>query len=197
MQSRLPDVNTAFNTHRKRAIIAIEMENWTEALGALSSINAALPEEYRVIISNQKFQELTKNDLIITCKNCKEQIDFKKIKILKVLTSPIEKLITRQIYQKIWMCPKCNKDNLLKGTPMEQTILAQPYYLGVISKPPTRTDDLNSHVSYDKFMERWCWTMLAELEQKMAQYRDDNWQRGDEDLNMLMPIDTTLEDQDP
>lgn len=195
-QSRLPDINTAFNTHRKRAIIAIEMENWTEALGALSSINAALPLEYRVIISDQKYNDLTKQDLLATCTKCKEQVDYKDVRIMNVLTTPLQKFISQSKTVKIWQCPKCHQDNRLSETPIEQTVLAQPYYLGVISPPPKRTDDLTSHVRYDKILERWCWTMLAELEQKMAQYRDDNWDRGESDEFYKLPVDTTQEDKE-
>lgn len=196
MQSRLPDVNTAFNTHRKRAIIAIEMQNWTEALGALNAINAALPEEYRVIISDQKYQKITKQDVLATCRNCKEQVDYHGVRKHTLITSPIQILITSSGTRTIWVCPKCGSDNDPRLTEFEQTVLAQPYYLGIMSKPPTRKDDLDSHVTYDRIMEIWCWSMLGELEQKMAQYRDDNWQRGDEDLNLGMPIDTTLEDKE-
>ena len=35
MQSRFPDINTAFNTHRKQAIIAIDSARWLKALGSL------------------------------------------------------------------------------------------------------------------------------------------------------------------
>lgn len=194
-QARLPDINTAFNTHRKRAILAIEDTNWTEALGALYAINACLPEEYRVIISNQKYDELTKEDLIAYCNKCKEYTNRNMIKIISVLTSPLEQLITNETTRKMWFCPQCKQENRLVDTNMEQTILAQPYYIGVIKLPPSRTDDIVSHLTYDRVMERWCWTMLTELEQKMAQYREDNWKKEDE-YNDMSDVDTSLENQD-
>lgn len=195
-QARLPDINTAFNTHRKRAILAIESQNWTEAIGALYAINASLPLEYRVIISNEKYNELTKQDLVAECNNCKERIDYSRIRVLTVIVSPTVQLLTNQHTERIWVCPLCKKDNRLIETKVEQSILAQPYYLGVISKPPKRTDSLVSHINYDRTMERWCWTMLDELEQKMAQYRDDNWSRDDELEEFGAPIDTKWEDSD-
>jgi hypothetical protein len=113
-----------------------------------------------------------------------------------VLTSVFDRFVSNQQSEKIWVCPRCNTDNRLRETRFEQTILSQPYYLGVVSKPPNRDDDLGSHVGYDKLLERWCWTMLDELEEKMAQFRDDNWERGEEDPTWRFDIDTGLEDSE-
>ena len=196
MQSRFPDINTAFNTHRKQAIIAMDNGKWLKALGALYAINGALPEDYRVIISDQKYQEMTRQDILVTCKKCKGEINYNKIKVLSVLMPAIESLISGNNTEKVWFCPECNEENNLIGTAMKQTILQQPYYLGVIQKPPTRSDGLLSHVNYRKLMERWCHTMLDELEAKMAEYRDDNWKRGDEEEFGTALIDTSWEESD-
>jgi len=196
MQSRLPDVNTAFNTHRKRAIIAIEQRRWTECLGAEYAINAALPEEYRVIISDQEYKKLTKQDLTVICEACKEQFDYDAIKILNVITTSFERLVNKNRTIRVWYCPKCKHEYKLATTEIEQSILKQPYYLGVVPKPPQRSDGIADHVTYDREFERWAWTMLDELEQKMAQYRDDNWDRGQDNLNQNMEIDTRWEESD-
>lgn len=196
MQSRLPDINTAFNTHRKRAIIAIERKDWLEAIGSLYSINAALELNFRVIISDQEYKKLTRQDIIITCKNCKEQIDYSAVKILTVVERAMNNFVGGTKHSKVWFCIKCNHENPLNTTPMEQSVLKQPYYLGVIAKPPARTDGLLSHVMYDRQMKRWCLTMLAELEAKMAEYRDANWKRSDEDEFGDYMVDTTLEEND-
>lgn len=192
MQSRLPDINTAFNTHRKRVIIAIERRDWLEALGSLYSINASLEMEFRVIISNQKYREMTKQDIIVSCNNCKETTEYKNIKIINVQNTLFSDFITNEKTKKVWFCPSCNQSNDLLKTKMEQTILTKPYYLGVVTEPPDRTDGLLSHVGYDRTMKRWCLTMLAELEAKMADYRDANWDRGEQEE--MMDVDTSLEE---
>ena len=196
MQSRLPDVNTAFNTHRKRAIITIERKQWTECLGALYAINAALPEEYRVIISDQEYLKMTRQDLNVTCIQCKERFDYNSIKVLNLVTVPFERLLGKSKTIRVWFCPKCNERHELEKTEIEQTILKQPYYLGVVTRPPQRSDGIIARVKYDREFERWAWTMLDELEQKMAQYRDDNWDRGEDGQDQMGPIDTGWEEND-
>ena len=79
---------------------------------------------------------------------------------------------------------------------MEQTILKQPYYLGVVPMPPQRKDGLLDRVRYDREFERWAWVMLAELEHKMATYRDANWDRGEETYNNEEDLDTSWEESD-
>lgn len=174
----------------------MDQAKWVKALGSLSAINADLPEEYRVIISDQKFKEMTKEDVMVSCKNCKQEILYNKIKILNVIERALDNLITSTRSSKVWYCEHCNTENPLQATPMKQTLLQQPYYLGVVPKPPKRADGLESHVNYSKHMERWCHTMLAELEAKMAQFRDDNWKRGDEEEFGAPVIDTSWEEND-
>lgn len=197
MQSRLPDINTAFNTHRKRAIISLENHNHTECLGALYALNALLPQEYRVIISELKYAEVVRQDQTISCLKCGHKTDYSKVRIANVITTPLQRMLSNQKSVRIWFCLQCKYENILTDTTIEKTILSQPYYLGVIQPPPQRRDGIIDRINYDRLFQRWAWTMLDELEEKMAQYRDDNWNRGDDDYDISMQnMDTSWEEKD-
>jgi predicted nucleic-acid-binding Zn-ribbon protein len=176
--------------------MALEWKRWTEVLGALYSLNALLPAEYRVIISDQKYNELTRQSLMITCQKCGKDSDYNKIKIQVLITRSLERFVSGQEHVKMWTCTKCHNSNYLSQSVVKQTVLSQPYYLGVVPYPPRRQDGVKNHLEFDRKMERWAWTMLSELEEKMAQYRDDNWDRGDNDTLDGVVVDTSWEQEE-
>jgi len=63
---------------------------------------------------------------------------------------------------------------------MKQKILSEPYFLRIVPKPPQRKDGLMDRSTYHSKIAVWIWTFLDELEERMAQFRDDNWSKGDE-----------------
>jgi len=186
LQSRLPDINTAFNTHRRRVIVAMDQNKFLDTLGALFALNALLPVEYRVIISTQKYNNLTRQDLSAQCVKCQNQIDYSQIKPRKIITTPTMELVSNCKDQTIWICPKCKTENPTNKTTFTQTVLDKPYYLGVVPDPPNRRDGLIDRFGFDQRYKKWCWQMLYELEEKMAQFRDDNWNRGEEEFDLSM-----------
>ena len=62
-QARLPDINTAFIKYRNEVIAAIKRKDYDNMHGSLNGINGLLPTEYQVIISNTKYEELTRTDI--------------------------------------------------------------------------------------------------------------------------------------
>lgn len=186
MQSRLPDINTAFNTHRRRVIVSMDQDKFLDALGALFALNALLPLEYRVIISTNKYNDLTRQDLSALCDKCKNQFDYNKIKCQVIITTPAMELISKSKQERVWQCPKCKFENIASKTTFTQTVLDKPYYLGVVPDPPSRQDGLSDRFGFTTRYKKWCWQMLYELEERMAQFRDDNWNRGDEEYDMSM-----------
>lgn len=63
---------------------------------------------------------------------------------------------------------------------MIQKILGEPYFLKVVPKPPERKDGLMDRATYHNKISVWFWTFIDEIEERLGQFRDDNWSRGDE-----------------
>lgn len=82
---------------------------------------------------------------------------------------------------------------MLSNTSISQTILQNPTFLGIVPDPPQRKDGLMDRMKFNIEIERWAWLVLNELEFKMAKFRDDNWNKGDEEMG---DIDTSLDEKE-
>lgn len=178
-QARLPDVNTAFIKWRNKVVTALEAFKYTAAIGSLNNFNACLPKEYQVKVSTILYNEaLNAEKLLVHCRQCNEDIDFRTVKRERVLADPLEEMITLKKYKDIWICSLCGKDNLTTTSEFIQAKLPNPYYIGIVPDPPERKDGILDRHEYHRKIERWCWTMIGELEFKAAQFRDDSWQKA-------------------
>ena len=176
--------------------MAIDAKKYTVCLGALYALNGLLPPEYRVEIDDDLYREKTRTDVFMVCGNpdCAQEIDRNTIVVKREKASPVIMLITKREHQRVWMCPKCNFKNVFDRTRMIKTTLKMPYFLKVVPQPPSRQDGILDRKSFIKKFDAWAWTLLDELEERMAQYRDDNWERGGE-MDTGPEIDTNLEDE--
>ncbi len=194
-QARLPDINTAYITYRREVLVTLKTKNYTSCIGALYALNGLLPEKYRVTISNQVYAEKSSQNLLVICKHCKQKIDYNKISILKVIVPLIEGLVSGQSYHKVWDCILCQKENSLDHTEMIQEVLKEPSFLQVVPRPPNRKEGMKDRTTYHNQFVIWAETLLIELEAQMAQFRDDNWHKGDDPL-LDEEVDTTGEDEE-
>ena len=178
-QARLPDVNTAFIKWRNKVVTALEAGKYAAAIGSLNNFNACLPKEYQVKVSNDLYaQKLAAEHLLVHCKQCGEDVDYRFVKKLNVLCDSLEQTITRQKFKNVWVCSACQKDNLTNITEFTKAVLPNPYYIGVVQDPPVRKDGILDRHTYHKKIEKWCWTMLGELEFAAAKFRDDSWKKA-------------------
>lgn len=183
-QARLPDINTAYITYRREALSSMKSKNYVACIGALYALNGLLPKKYRVTISTIEYDKLTQKHLLVTCPKCrKEDIDFTQVKIHKVILPVIDNLISNEEYIKVWYCPNplCNAENKIQTTRMVQQVLKEPAYFQVVPKPPNRKEGMKDRTTYHNQFINWAETLLIELEAQMAQFRDDNWHKGDEE----------------
>ena len=71
-------------------------------------------------------------------------------------------------------CYHCSRDSLYDDVKVFDMLLPLD-----LPKPPRRQEGLMDRSSYHRKVTQWAWTMLDELENKMAQFRDDNWTKKD------------------
>lgn len=181
MQSRLPDVNTAFIKHRNGAIEGIASQNWDKVFGSLYSWNSLLPRykdddgnlKYRVVVSDIEYQKLTQVKSEAQCIHCETWVDYNKIKVFDMIVPMIEGIITNTKSTKVWICQKCKKDCKITETIIAETKLKEPYFLGVVPTPPRRKDGLQDRSAYDRKATQWAWNFVNELEEKSSQFRED------------------------
>ncbi len=192
-QSRLPDINTAFIRYRGEAIHALQTKNWSAMHGALNGINSLLPVEYQVVISTQDHEQLAKTEITYACGSCSESIDKSNVQVFELMPDSMQSLLHGRMFNKVWNCIKCNSTNMLNTTAISQTMLQNPTYLGIVPDPPERKNGLMDRMKFNIEIERWGWLLLNEEEFKMAKFRDDNWNKGDEEMG---DIDNSLDDKE-
>lgn len=145
----------------------------------MNNFNACLPSEYQVKVSTDLYNEHLKNEkLLVHCKQCNEDVDFRFVKKLLVHCDDLEQIITGSKTKQIWICSLCNKENLTISSEFTKAKLPNPYYIGIVPDPPDLRGGILDRQNYHKKIEKWCWTMIGELEFKAAKFRDDSWQKA-------------------
>jgi len=147
----------------------------------LYSWNALLPRnkdddgvlKYRVRISDIEYEKLTAIQSEAMCNKCETCTDYTKIHVFDLVIPLVDQILSGSITSKVWACPKCNEPNLIQETNILENHLQEPYYLGVVPKPPLRKEGLQDRGKYDRKVTAWAWNFIAELEEKSTQFRED------------------------
>jgi len=182
--------------HRRTIISNLERERYDNCVGPLYAMNAVLPIEYRVKISSIEYDKLTRQDIYVKCSSCDKEIAFKSVQVCTALLPLFADLVNGKPSQKIWICTECKAENKLHKTEMFQKVLQEPYFLKVVPKPPLRKDGVQTRMTYDKKARQWVLNFFVELEERLAQFRDDSWKKGDSLYEETQDIDTRDEVND-
>lgn len=166
--------------YRREVLSSLNSRKYDDCFGALNALNGLLPSKYRVIISTDKYALKTKEAIKAICTECEQEIDYSTVSVLEVLCPLLTQAISGQKTERIWVCPSCKAENKVTQTQLIKESLQEPYFLKVVPNPPERKDGLVDRTNYHAKVSQWVWLTLGEVEAQMAQFRDDNWHKGDE-----------------
>ena len=172
MQAKLPDINTAIIKHRNDAINGFVQKNYALVKVSLSSINALLPEDYKVEVNTEKYNELIEAKNFVFCEKCQEDIPRKDIMAMEMEYSPVEQVMTQQKKRWIWICPKCENVEDMKNSKFTVQKLQAPYFLKVIPESPQHRGLSNRH-TFDHEFGIWFEIAMSEIESQIGVYRGD------------------------
>lgn len=211
MQAKLPDVNGGIVRHRNGAMMAYDQGDYVKAAISLNNIIALLPDDYKVTINTQAYEQATKARHIIACRYCKvdEVVDekatgektastFEMQNITKypLYLSNIDSLISGQKTLLVWKCPTCEEVQPIADSDTQTIKFQKPYYLGIIPELPIR-HGLHDRVGFHEKFQVWYSIAFAEIEKMVADYRRDySLQNPDADLDKyehLMDKDEDLQ----
>src|ERR1700746_2807554 len=167
VQAALPDLNTAWIMDKREFLNALRQKNYSVVYWSLSSINAAMPEKYRVEISDQKYNHELKKDLLVKCLHCNAELNQKSIRITSKFKSRILSIITESKSEKVWECSNCHEDNILSQTPMIQVKPQEPFFLKVIPNPPSRKGTLVDRMDFHRRFVSWAYLFYTEISHQM------------------------------
>jgi len=184
--SRLPDVNTAIMRKRDLVDRAITAGDWSLARAGLDNMVAALPAEYRPIISSAQYDQLKQTKIYWVCPQCpkdgkgnyKEYNHEQAIKFDKCL-SPYYALVRGKRTVACWRCPAGHTQEIGRTKMIKDRVL-EPNFPKVVPDAPVRSA-IFSNQEFDRKMFKWIALYSRVIEAQLAQYRDDNWVRTDEE----------------
>lgn len=149
--------------------------------GSLFAMNALLPSKYRVHISTPDYETVMKDKekLMGICKYCENLTEEHALKPIRVLLNFVASYVTSEETRKVWVCIKCKKTNDLAETHFIQNKLENPSFMKVVPNAPQRHEGLMARNVWHQQIEAWSLQFLAEVEEQVAEFRDDNWQKSE------------------
>ena len=189
MESRLIDINSRAGRYHYELLKDLKAGNYNNLIGELKATNALLPEEFRIKISTEQYEEKIKTKIIIRCPECETETNRDSIKPYDRLLSTLDAILTKKKTIKVWKCPECNKINSLSSKDMTQETLPQPCYFRIIPEPPKRENNLTDRQAFESNFKAWAWLFVHELEKSIADYREKYLQRNqmEGDLSSSVP----------
>lgn len=192
------DINTAAITYRTKCLTALDKNQYRNCIGAIISLNSLLPEDsdtnkYRIIFDSDIYYQKIKDAYTIVCNFCTKETPHIETQIYDVNLSQQDQIILGYPTKKIWICKSCKKENNLSDSKIIRDTLQKPYYHRIVPEPPERKTGLLSQLHFHKHMVDWVWLCLNSLEDGFTKFRDDNWNKGNEQYE-LYDIDTSVEE---
>ena len=122
-QSRLPDINNAFVSYRNEFKTSMTKKEFKSATGSLFTMNSLLPLEYRVRISSDEYNRLSKTHRYKQCLVCKKEIDEEDSQVHVINNNVMSMFLSNEKSQRLWHCPECKNWNKIELTPRINQVL--------------------------------------------------------------------------
>lgn len=201
MQSLLVDINTAAITYRRECLQALDRKKYATCFGCIKAMNGLLPKDtedksYRIRISDDDYKAKVTGTTMARCNKCDKEIEREKLQVLDISLPLVTAQVVGYGIEKVWICPMCNDDNLLKDTVIIKNIIPEPFYSQIVPEPPRKKNGLLDQIEYHRKVTEWVWLCLDNLEESFQRYRKD-YKPQSWELEMLEEIDNSLDEDNP
>jgi len=190
----LLDISSSFGFWRNYAVNKITQKDYNGASVGLYNLNWCLTEEYVITISTPEYDKAVQDQSYFQCDHCTmmleeitnkgkdnetrvktevpTEIPYNNVKIFELINPLIDSIISGNQIQKVWICPKCKKENVMNGewniiTPTKE----KPYYLKIVPECPVRLSGISTRLGWDNKFSNWFYNFLEEIQVSMKQYR--------------------------
>ena len=136
-------------------------------------MNALLPDDYRVEVNTDRYNELSQDKLMVVCSNCDTEIVSNKIKPFEIIVTSIQSAVLGIRMKKVWVCFNCKHENDLVRTKKIKDHHKNPYYYKLIPDCPIQKDGLGSRTGFHNKMAKWFFTSLEEIDHQLGLYRKE------------------------
>jgi len=190
----LPDISSSFGFWRTFAVNKIAQKDYNGASAGLYNLNGCLTEEYVVTISTNEYEKTVQEQSYFQCDHCTmmieeitnkgkddesrvkveipTEISYNDVRIFELISPLIDSIISGNKIQKIWICPKCKKENVMNG---EWNIITtqkeKPHYFKIVPECPVKKSGLSTRFGWEQKFSQWFYNFLEEVQVSMKQYR--------------------------
>ena len=176
--------------YRREAISSWKSGKYVASIGALHSLLGLLPSTYRLTISSEEYDNITKQNLIAICQQCNSENNYSLTRKDKLILQSISGFISGEQTEQVWTCNECSKYNQVTKTKFIQKVIKQPCFIKVIPDPPARKDGMLGRTQFHIKFSNWFWLALSSIEAQMGRYREE-YQPKDADM---FDIETEIQD---
>jgi len=181
VQAKLPDLNNYWIKYHDIGIHSLYNKNYAGVVACIYNMNALLPDDYRVEINTEKYNELSQDKLMVVCSNCNTEIVYNEIRVYETFLSTLQSMIQNARTERVWNCPKCNEVNQFARTKKIKNHHKNPFYYKVIPEPPIQKDGLTGRHAFHNKMTSWFFTSLEEIDHQLGLYRKEYEPEGERD----------------
>jgi len=181
VQAKLPDLNNYWIKYHDSGMQFLYNKNYAGLVACIYNMNAILPDEYRVEINTEKYNELSQDKLMVVCSNCNAEIPRNEIKPTDRLLNVLESTILGVRTIKVWVCLNCKQENDFARTKKIKDHHKNPFYYKVIPEPPIQKDGLTGRWQFDNKITRWYFVCLEEIDHQLGLYRKEYEPEGERD----------------
>lgn len=191
----LPNISENFGYFRQLAINQMEKQQHVSAASSLYNLNSCLGEEYLVTISTAKYNQSVKDESSYRCNHC--TMPFKKIinkgeenestkeiqipseilvsevRVFELIIPLVESILKGNNMTKVWICPKCNKENYMDNTIQIIPQNVNPYFRKIIWDSPRRLSGIGNRFGFNEKFQVWFDTFLQEINWQEVLYRKE------------------------
>jgi len=190
----LLDISSSFGFWRTFAVNKIAQKDYNGASAGLYNLNGCLTSEYVISISTSQYEKAVQEQSYFQCDHCTMMIEeitnkgeddesrekvkvpteipYDEVKIFELINPLIYSIISGNQITKVWICPKCKKENVMNDewniiTPTKE----KPYYLKIVPDYLVRLSGISIRLGWEQKFANWFYNFLEEIQVSMKQYR--------------------------
>lgn len=200
--ARLIDINTAAITYRTKVLMALDKRLYKNCIGGIKTLNSELPPDdgefvYRIIFDTEEYNKIVNSSFKIECPKCEVENEYDAVQFIEMNVPVQESLYSFEKKMKVWTCLKCQTLNKLSQSKVIENSIQKPFYTRYVPEPPVNNHGLLSNLEFHSKFVEWVWICLENLEDGFTRFRDDNWNRGEQNYGEEMAhLDTSTEEKE-
>lgn len=180
MESKLPDLNNYWKKYHDKGDGCLNQKDYAGVINSFECMNALMPLDYRINVSDFLFKEATKETRMLTCLNCKVLQDDEITPYYDISVPLMDLILSGSKMKKVWTCNSCGENNDVSKSKLLIDARKDPDYFQIIPTHPKLVHGLAGRTKLHEEMTIWWHRAKVEIDHHLAKLRRD-YKPSDED----------------